>query len=66
MNTSLGIKAESRSKKNGPCMRTPAFCICDNKDAGQLCGNRTADRRLCFRYTDSTINSKISDDVVPF
>ena len=36
-------------------MRKPAFCICENKDADQLCGNRTADQRLCFPYTDSTI-----------
>ena len=36
-------------------MRKPAFCICKNKDADQLCGNRKADQRLCFRYTDSTI-----------
>ena len=36
-------------------MRKPAFCICENKDADQLGGNREADRRLCFRYTDSTI-----------
>ena len=36
-------------------MRKPAFCICENKDADQLRGNREADHRLCFRYTDSTI-----------
>ena len=30
-------------------MRKPAFCICENKGADQLCGNRTADQRLCFR-----------------
>ena len=40
-------------------MRKPAFCICENKDADQLRGNREADReadqRLCFRYSDSTI-----------
>ena len=36
-------------------MRKPAFCICENKDADQLRGNREADLRLCFRYTDSTI-----------
>ena len=48
-------------------MRKPAFCICENKDADQLQGNREADQRLslprkpeadqrlCFRYTDSTI-----------
>ena len=42
----------------------PVFCICENKDADQLRGNRTADQHLCFRYKDSTIHlfikSKIS------
>ena len=37
-----------------PVMRKPDFCICQNKDADQLRGNREADQRLCFRYTDST------------
>ena len=37
-------------------MRKPAFCICENKDADQLRGNREADQRLCFRYTASTIS----------
>ena len=45
-------------------MRKPAFGICENKDADQLRGNREADQRLCFRYSDSTIpllpESKIS------
>ena len=36
-------------------MRKPAFCICENKDADQLRGNREADQRLCFRFADSTI-----------
>ena len=36
-------------------MRKPAFCICENKDADQLRGNREADQRLCFRYIESTI-----------
>ena len=36
-------------------MRTPTFCICENKDADQLRGNREADQRVCFRYIDSTI-----------
>ena len=36
-------------------VRKPAFCICENKDAGQLRCNREADQRLCFRYIDSTI-----------
>ena len=34
--------------------RKPAFCICKNKDADQLRGNREADQRLCFGYMDST------------
>ena len=36
-------------------VRKLTFCICENKDADQLCGNREADQRLCFRYMDSTI-----------
>ena len=36
-------------------MRIPTFCICENKDADQLRGNREADQRFCFRYIDSTI-----------
>ena len=36
-------------------VRKPAFCICENKDADQLRGDREADQRLCFRYIDSTI-----------
>ena len=36
-------------------LRKPNFCICENKDADQLCGDREADQRLCFRYIDSTI-----------
>ena len=36
-------------------VRKPAFCICENKDPDQFCGNREADQRLCFRYTDPTI-----------
>ena len=35
-------------------VRKPAFCICENKDADQLRGNREADQHLYFRYMDST------------
>ena len=38
-----------------PRLEKPAFCICENKDADQLRGNREADQRLCFRYIDSAI-----------
>ena len=45
-------------------MGKPTKCFGENKDADQLRGNRKADQRLCFRYTDSTIallpKSKIS------
>ena len=45
-------------------VRKPVFCICENKDADQLRGDREADQRLCFRHLDSTIpllsNSEIS------
>ena len=36
-------------------MRKQDFCICENKDADQLRGNREADQRLCLSNTDSTI-----------
>ena len=38
-----------------PHHEKPWFCICENKGADQLRGNREADQRLCFRYADSTI-----------
>ena len=36
------------------CVRKPTICMGENKDADQLRGNREADQRLCFRYTDGT------------
>ena len=36
-------------------MGKPTICIGENKDADQRRGNREADQRLCFRYSDSTI-----------
>ena len=41
-------------------VRKPAFCTCENKAADQLYGKRTADQRLCIRYTDSTYNPSSS------
>ena len=45
-------------------MRKTFFCICENKDADQLCVDRTADQCLCFRFIYSTVpvlpKSKIS------
>ena len=49
---------------NEPPHGKTTICIGENKGADQLRGNREADQRLCFRYSDSTIppllNSKIS------
>ena len=53
-NTSTSFKMET-TELVSHIMRKPFFCICENKDADQLRGNREADQRLCFRYTDSTI-----------
>ena len=54
-----GRYTQTQNKQNHLNMsrdvRKPDFCICENKDADQLRGNREADQRLCFRYTDSTI-----------
>ena len=37
-------------------MRKPVFfCIFKNKGADQLLGYHASDRRLCFRYLNSTI-----------
>ena len=36
-------------------MRKPAFCICKNKGADQLHGNRAADQRPCFPCIDRTV-----------
>ena len=47
-------------------VRKPALCICENKDADQLRGNREADQRLCCRYLDSTIPLLPKSEIVSF
>ena len=37
-------------------MRNPAFCMCKNKAADQLRGNRATYQCLCFRYIDRKIS----------
>ena len=37
------------TSKYGHVMRKQDFCICESKDTDQLCGDCTADLRLCFR-----------------
>ena len=40
------------------------ICIGENKGADQLRGNREADQRLCFRYTDSTISPQLKSKIL--
>ena len=42
------------------------FCLCENKDADQLCSNCTAAQRLCFRYMDSTIPLLLKSEISSF
>ena len=44
----------------------PTTCIGENKDADQLPGNREADQRLCFRYSDSTIPLLLKSEISSF
>ena len=47
-------------------MRKPTICICENKDADQLRGNREADQLLCFRYTDTTLPLLLKYEISSF
>ena len=47
-------------------MTKPTICIGENKDADQLRGNREADQRLCFRYSDSTIPLLLKSEISSF
>ena len=47
-------------------MRKPDFCLGGNKGADQLRGNREADQRLCFRYTDSIFPLLLISEISSF
>ena len=47
-------------------MRKPTICMGENKGADQLRGNREADQRLCFRYSDSTIPLLLKSEISSF
>ena len=47
-------------------MGKPTICICENKNADQLRGNREADQRLCFCYTNSTIPLLFKSEISSF
>ena len=52
-------------KKSRP-MGKPTICIGENKGADQLRGNREADQRLCFRYSDSIIPLLLKSEIASF
>ena len=47
-------------------VRKRDFCLGENKGADQLRGNREADQRLCFRYSDSTIPLLLKSEISSF
>ena len=47
-------------------MRKLEFCICENKDADQLCSNCTADQCLYNRFLDSTIPLPFKSEISSF
>ena len=47
-------------------MGKPTICVGENKDADQLRGNREADQRLCFHYSDSTIPLLLTSEISSF
>ena len=63
-------KKERKKKKTEKHMsrivRKPDFCLGENKGADQLRGNREADQRLCFRYSDSTISLLLKSEIASF
>ena len=47
-------------------VRKPDFCLRESKGADQLRGNREADQRLCFRYTDSIFPLLLISEISSF
>ena len=47
-------------------MGKPTICIGENKDADQLRGNREADQRLCFRYSDRIVPLLLKSEISSF
>ena len=47
-------------------MGKSTICIGESKDADQLRGNREADQRLCFHYSDSTIPLLLKSEISSF
>ena len=67
LNCLVQRKHVTKNKKHlSRLMGKPTICICENKDADQLRGNREADQRLCFRYSDSTIPLLLKSEISRF
>ena len=62
----LDIEIMRKLDKMSRIVRKPDFCLGENKGADQLRGNREADQRLCFRYTDSTISLLLKSEISSF
>ena len=59
-----GVTVPGKENQNlSRLMGKPTICICENKDADQLRGNREADQHLCFRYSDSTIPLLLKSEI---
>ena len=62
----VSSKALIYQQKLSRIVRKPDFCLGENKGADQLRGNREADQRLCFRYSDSTIPLLLKSEISSF
>ena len=60
------VEATDNVSKMSRIMRKPDFCLGENEGADQLRGNREADQRLCFRYSDSTIPLLLKSEISSF
>ena len=63
------LKTISQIRRSGHSSRPmgkPTICLGENIGADQLRGNREADQRLCFRYSDSTIPLLLNFNISSF
>ena len=60
------LKLWIANKNISRLMKKPTVYICENKDADQLRGNREADQRLCFHFTDCTFPLLLKSEISSF
>ena len=65
-NKNIFLQVRTKGNKMSRIVRKRDYCLCENKGADQLRGNREADQRLCFRYTDSTISLLLKSEISSF